>query len=194
MKDWQKTLDQLYERDDPTYEKTVAEADAFMGRHIDNLLNTSKELMYDHEFVSAATEFVSGKKGRLIFSAYEKKLVADRQFALDAAKANTSLLHEFDMPLAEHYGQVCEEVVKRSWLSIKAVDDSRCDRMLNVCNLALASALEKATNRYLRSRRNVFVLKVVLNIILPKAVAAGMTLEVLEQWKQKFEKVRIDKK
>lgn len=194
MNGWEKTFEHLYEQDDPKYEKTEAEADAFMGQHIDNLLSAYGDLMYDHEFVSAATGFLSGKKGRIIFSAYEKKLIEDKLFALDAAAANTSLLYEFDVASAKHYGQLCEVVVKRSWLSIKAVDDSRCDRMLGVCGLALSGSLEKATNRQQLSRQNTFVLKTVLNNILPRAAAAGMTPEVVEQWRQKFEKVRVDKK
>ena len=194
MNGWEKTFEHLYEQDDPKYENTEAEADAFMGRHIDNLLSAHEDLMYDHEFVSAATGFLSGRKGRLTFSAYEKKMIEDKQFALDAARANTSLLHEFDIASAAHYGQVCEIVVGRSWLSIKAVDAARCDRMLNVCNLALAGALEKATNRQQLSRHNTFVLKSVFGNILPKATAAGMASEVVEQWRQKFEKIRVDNK
>ena len=192
MNGWEKTLEHLYEQDDPKYEKTEAEADAFMGQHIDNLLTAYENLMYDHEFVSAATGFLSGRKGRVIFAAYEKKMIDDKQFALDAAGANTSLPHEFDIASAAHYGQVCEIVVGRSWLAIKKVDASRCDRMLNVCDLALAGALEKATNRQQRSRHNTFILKSVFRDILPQATAAGMASEVVEQWKQKFEKIRLD--
>ena len=111
MNGWEKTLEQLYEQDDPKYENTEAEADAFMGRHIGNLLTAYEDLMYDHEFVSAATGFLSSRKGRLIFSAYEGKMIEDKQFALDAARANTSLLHEFEIASAAHYGQVCEIAV-----------------------------------------------------------------------------------
>ena len=194
MNGWEKTLEHLYEQDDPKYEKTEAEADVFMGQHIDNLLTAHEDLVYDHEFVSAATGFLSGRKGRLIFSAYEKKMIEDKQFALDAASANAALLHEFDIAEAAHYGQVCEILVRRSWLAVKAVDAARCNRMLNVCNLALAGALEKATNRQQLSRHNTFVLKTVFSNILPKATAAGMASEVVQQWKQKFEKIRVDKK
>ena len=192
MNSWEKTLEHLYAQDDPKYEKTEAETDVFMGRHIDNLLNAYEELMYDHEFVSAATGFLSGRKGRVIFAAYEKKMIEDKQFALDAAGANTSLLHEFDIASAAHYGQVCEVVVRGSWLAIKKVDDSRCDCMLEVCNLALAGALEKATHRQQRPRHNTFTLKTVFSTILPQATAAGMASEVVEQWKQKFENIRLD--
>lgn len=194
MNGWEKTLQHLYEQDDPKYEKTEAEADVFMARHIDNLLNAYEELMYDHEFVSAATGFLGGRKGRVIFAAYEKKMMEDKQFALDAARANTSLLHEFDIASAAHYGQVCEIVVGRSWLAMRKVDASRCDRMLKVCNLALAGALEKATNRQQRSRHNTFVLKAVFRDLLPQATAAGMASEVVDQWKQKFENIRVDSK
>lgn len=193
MNGWDTTLDNIYLQYDPTLSKTEDEIDVFMGRHIDDILNSREELMFDHEFVTAALGFLSSKKGRVFFSDYAERVRNDEQFALDAVKENSGLLLSFDLTNSENYSAICEASVKRSWRHFKSVDVSRCDRMLKISIIALKGALEIAQKRFSNSRPNAFVLTQVLDNILPVAMASGLSEEDAGNWKNEFEKIRVGK-
>ena len=166
--------------------------DAWMTSHFVEMLAKDPALKLDQEFVTAAVGWISQRKGRLLFPDYESKLIADRTFAMKTAAHDPSLLREFDIAAAEHYSDVCEIAVDLSWRKLTAIDESKCECMLNLSDRALKGALKDAQERFAKRRQNKVIINSVTRSIIPIAVRAGMPSAVVAQWRADFERIRIN--
>ena len=193
MGSWQNTFDKVYEDFDPACTKTEQEIDVEMGKHIDNYLNSQETLMYDHEFVSAAISWLTMNKGRSRFSKYERRLVDEEGFAMKALDHKPSLLSVFNISSANHYNALCIKSVTKAWRSISVVDTTKCSCMIELCDIALNSALSNVKERHQLARQTKFILNYVNSKVLPLAIGAGMPVSAVEEWKLEFEKFRIDR-
>jgi hypothetical protein len=190
---WDKQLNDEYTRVDPHDTLPIEEVNQHMKTYIMNAMRETPAYSTDHEFVNSSCEWLDHEDASSMFTPYHERLLSDKAFALDGIRADAWLIRRFDLSSTPFYSELCMEAVTgTSWRVIRHVDAQQCKGMVDICTQSFQGGYAQAQAKRDSGRRNTYIIKYMMNTVVPIARSSGVVASVVDDWVRKLEEVKFD--